>query len=381
MRLVFIIIAFVSFSTVYGQISRNDLEKMTTKGSTLLDNGRLEDAIEIFNDILTKDPTEGKALLLRARTKLELGAFKGAKKDCFAYMDAYGIDAEVAGLLGKTEKAMENFKQALAYLKTALLFDPVGEEYLLDRASIFYDLGLDDQACADWNTAAENGSTAGSNALKTNCKRYKPEVKETPVREEIRDQAPPREEDYTSNDSSEEEEDYTSNTSSEEENEEDYTSNSSDEGEEEEVEDSTNSNSEDSSNNDPFGEAPSDDEEPVVEEEPEDIEESYPLDDSVEKIFIDDELTIVLADGIGSRKLTEKPDILILSDKSGDVVVNVCIDRLGRVQNPTLNEEYSTINSPSLISLAIRESSNFRFARSSRKSHCGTITYQITGSE
>ena len=92
-------------------------------------------------------------------------------------------------------------------------------------------------------------------------------------------------------------------------------------------------------------------------------------------------MTIILAEGIGSRKLLEKPDIFILNDKSGDVVVNVCIDRLGRVVNPTLNENASTIQVPSLISLALRESSNFRFARSSRKSHCGTITYRIKGTE
>ena len=373
MRLVIIVIAFLAFGSIHGQISRNDLEKMTKKGSTLLDNGRLEDAIEIFNDILTKDPTEGKALLLRARTKIELGAYKGAKKDCFAYMDTYGIDAEVAGLLGKTEMAMENFKQALAYFKTALLFDPIGEEYLLDRASVFYDLGLDEQACADWYTASENGSSIGTKAFKANCKRYEPKV-EPPVREEIRDQAPPADEDLTSNGSGNDE-DYSQNE------EEDYTSNQSGNDESQE-EDYTENNTDTSNTDDEMEEENTDDE--TNDEEPEvpvEQEDAYPLDDSVEEIFIDDELTIILADGIGSRKLTEKPDILILSDKSGTVVVDVCIDRLGRVQNPSLNEEYSSISSPSLISLAIRESSNFRFARSSRKSHCGTITYNITGSE
>ncbi len=375
MRFLFLLIALVLFSNLHAQISRSDLDRMTTKGSTLLDKGKLEDAIEIFNDILTKDPTIGQALLLRARTKYELGAYKGAKKDCFAYMDAFGIDAEVAGLLGKVEKAMENFKQALAYLKTALLFDPVGEEYLLDRADILFNLGLDDKACDDWFVAMDNGSEIGRRKVSTHCRRYKKEKEEKEIKIE---EVPVKEEDDTSNqsDSSDTEDDYTSNSPVENSNDDQ----DEDENEVEDVaEDTTDKEStEDGASSDnPLEE----DEEDDTDEEEIEMEESYPIDESVEEIYIDDELTIVLADGIGSRKLIEKPDILILSDKSGEVVVNVCIDRLGRVQNPTLNEEYSTISAPSLISLALRESSNFRFARSSRKSHCGTITYSITGSE
>ncbi len=379
MRLFFIIVTLFAFGNMDGQISRGDLEKMTSKGSTLLDNGRLEDAIQIFNEILTKDPTEGNALLLRARTKYELGAFKGAKKDCFAYLDVYGIDAEVAGLLGKIEKTLENYKQGLAYLKTALLFDPIGEEYLLDRASLFYDLGLDDQACEDWYIAKDNGSEIAERAFKSKCKSYKPKVEAPPVQEIPleEDTVKEQDEDYTSNEdtSEEDEEPRTSNNSDE--SEEDYTSNSGNDDKETDEEDYTQNDTNDESNDN--------DEEPVdeepVDEEEEEVEESYPLDDSVEEIYIDEELTIILAEGIGSRKLLEKPDIFILNDKSGDVVVNVCIDRLGRVVNPTLNENASTIQVPSLISLALRESSNFRFARSSRKSHCGTITYRIKGTE
>ena len=124
-----------------------------------------------------------------------------------------------------------------------------------------------------------------------------------------------------------------------------------------------------------------DDSDTSNEDEPEEIEEeSYPLDTRVEEIYVDDDLTIRIADGIGSRKLIDMPDILILSDKSGEVVVDVCVDRLGRVVSNSLNEDMSTLKTASLVSLALRESSNFRFARSSRKNHCGTITFVITSS-
>ena len=372
MRFLTLVLALAAFGSLSAQISRSDLETKTRRGVSLMDNGKLEDAIEIFNEILTKDPTEGKALLLRARTKLELGAYKGAKKDCFAYMDIYGVDAPVAGMLGKTEKAMENYKQALSYLKTALLFDEEGIEYLMDRADIFYNLGLDDKACADWYVAAEVGSVEASRLMKANCKAF------LAAKEKPKKQRPTRTDDeYRSNDSEDDEgEDFTRNSSDDEyDGEEDGGDSSTDDSSSQDEEEVTDSSGQD---DEPEFVDTDIEEEEVIEEIP---EENYPLDESVEEVYIDEDLTIVLADGIGSRKLVEKPDILILSDKTGVVVVNVCIDRLGRVQNPTLNENYSTIQASSLISLALRESSNFRFARSSRKSHCGTITYKITGSE
>ena len=347
MRYLYILIGLLMFSAVEAQISRGELEKQTSKGIELLKTGKVEDAVAVFNEILSKDPTEGKALLLRARAKYELSAYKGAKKDCFAYMDLYGIDDEVAGLLGKTEKALENYKQALAYLRVAIEFDADGIEYLLDRADIYYNLGLDEQACVDWHQAKLNGSEEARDLSARHCKRVR-----VPI-DEVRTEGKPGTREVDEDDVVEEaNEDDTSNEDEEEEMEEDVP---------EEVEEEGNV----------------DDVPEVVEEEDED----YPVDNKVKEIFVDEELTILVAEGIGSRKMIDMPDILILSDKSGEVVVDVCIDRLGRIGKATLNEEKSTLKTPSLVSLALRESANFRFARSSRKSHCGTITFIITGSE
>lgn len=360
MRILLFLITFIALNTLNAQISRGELEKEVAKGLEMLKTGKFEDAIGVFDNILKKDPTEGKALLLRARTKYELLAYKGTKKDCLAYMDIYGIDDQVAGLLGKTEKALENYKQALAYLKVAIFLKPSEVEYLLDRAEILYNLGLDEQACEDWTVAMENGSTVAEKLFDENCAQFikveAPVIVEIPVEqdsEEIIVEGEMSEEEISEEEISEEE------MSMEENNQ------------------VSNSNENNSENEESIPEIKIDSSMVKV-EKPVD---SYPIDDKVEKIVIDDELTIILADGIGSRKLMEVPDILILSDKSGEVVVNVCIDRLGRIDNPVLNEEASTIKTKSLVSLALRESSNFRFARSSRKNHCGTITFIITGSE
>lgn len=374
MRIVLLILCFAIYTGVSAQISRSDLEKETNKGTALLKNGKLEDAIAIFNDILTQDPTEGKALLLRARTKHELGAYKGAKNDCFTYMDIYGIDEDVAGLLGKTEMAQENYKQALAYLKVAIMFDPEGVEYLMDRADIFYNLGLDEQACEDWDVAVENGSERAQRLMEENCRKFlrekQAEILEREAEAEARRRAERqmesermREDTYIPEDLSDESDSMTETDSTT------YNQSGMENTEE------TAGQNDDSSEVDSSSYVKQDS---IMEEIP---EVTYPIDNSVEEIFIDDELTILISDGIGSRKVTEIPDILILSDKSGEVVVDVCIDRLGRILDPKLNEDRSTIKTPSLVSLALRESSNFRFARSSRKNHCGSITFVITGSE
>lgn len=355
----FMILCLLSLTIgLSAQISRGDLERATSKGKAMMQKGSLEDAVAVFNEILSKDPTEGRALLLRARAKYELSAYKGAKKDCFAYMDIYGIDDEVAGLLGKTEKGLENYKQALAYLKTALMFNPDGLEYLMDRAEIFYNLGLDEQACIDWHQAMLNGSQEAEALSRKNCKRVR-----IPI-DDVRNDSEPV--DYDEEEKPDEAEDEESTDTSE-----------SDDEEEVEKPDNTEDDGETVPDRRKVDQENNDDEEEV---EPEDEEEKFPLDTRVEEIYVDDDLTVRIADGIGSRKLTDMPDILILSDKSGEVVVDICVDRMGRVVANTLNEDLSTLKTASLVSLALRESSNFRFARSSRKNHCGTITFVITGS-
>lgn len=382
MRLVIFIFCVSIFGGLSAQISRSDLEKETNKGTALLKNGKLEDAIEIFNEILKKDPTEGKALLLRARTKYELGAYKGAKNDCFMYMDIYGIDEDVSGLLGKTEMAQENYKQALAYLKVAIMFSPEGIEYLLDRAEIFYNLGLDEQACEDWDIAAENGSEKAVRLMEENCRIFLREKQAEILEREAEFEARRRAERQMELEQMQEQEDMDIPDSDNDEADRMNESNSDSPETEDDQESLEDENQNSSESN--LEESQTDSSSEIVKQDSvkEEIPvETYPIDNSVEEIFIDDELTIKLSDGIGNRKITEIPDILILSDKSGEVVVDVCIDRLGRILDPKLNEERSTIKTPSLISLALRESSNFRFARSSRKNHCGSITYIITGSE
>ena len=105
------------------------------------------------------------------------------------------------------------------------------------------------------------------------------------------------------------------------------------------------------------------------------------LDNSSNEIEIDEDLTLSFSgQGLGKRKVLKQPNILILSDEDGDVVINICVSRGGRVINATFNERTSTLHRKSLVSLAIRKAKDFWFEKSDLKEQCGELRFKITGS-
>ena len=117
--------------------------------------------------------------------------------------------------------------------------------------------------------------------------------------------------------------------------------------------------------------------ETIYDEEPE--EEVYVPDDSVNEIYIDEDLTLEIKNGLGARRILKQPNILILSETSGNVAVNVCVNRNGKVTSAEFNSNMSTLNTQSLISLAVRKSKEFWFDNSDRSEMCGTIVFIISG--
>ena len=112
-------------------------------------------------------------------------------------------------------------------------------------------------------------------------------------------------------------------------------------------------------------------------EEP--AEDIYVPDNSVNEIYIDEDLTILIKDGLGSRRILEQPNILILSETSGEVTVDVCVNRNGKVTRAEYNKAKSTLAIQSLVSLAVRKSKEFWFEAVDRDEVCGTIVFKITG--
>lgn len=113
-------------------------------------------------------------------------------------------------------------------------------------------------------------------------------------------------------------------------------------------------------------------------DEPE--EEVYVPDNSVNEIYIDEDLTVLIKDGLGGRKILDQPNILILSETSGDVTVDVCVNRNGKVTSAEFNKSKSSLSIQSLVSLAVRKSKEFWFEGVDRGDEvCGTIVFKITG--
>lgn len=113
-------------------------------------------------------------------------------------------------------------------------------------------------------------------------------------------------------------------------------------------------------------------------EEPEEPKEPE-VDMSVNEIFIDEDLTLEIKNGLGGRKILDQPNILILSDASGNVSVDICVNGNGKVTSAEFNKSESTISTQSLVSLAVRKSKEFWFKKSDSDNTCGTIVFKITG--
>lgn len=82
----------------------------------------------------------------------------------------------------------------------------------------------------------------------------------------------------------------------------------------------------------------------------------------------------VVGGGLGSRGVTHVPKITDRSQKSGRVVVNVCVDQNGKVISAQYTQRGSTTTDSELRSIAERNARLFQFTESNNQKQCGTIT-------
>lgn len=78
--------------------------------------------------------------------------------------------------------------------------------------------------------------------------------------------------------------------------------------------------------------------------------------------------------GLGSRGVTYEPKISDNSQKVGKVVVNVCVDKTGKVISAEYTQKGSTTTDSDLRALAEHSARKFVFTASSIEKQCGTIT-------
>lgn len=78
--------------------------------------------------------------------------------------------------------------------------------------------------------------------------------------------------------------------------------------------------------------------------------------------------------GLGDRGVVFEPKINDNSQKTGTVVVRVCVDRNGQVISADYTQKGSTTADSDLRQIAISSARKFRFSKSSVEKQCGTIT-------
>ena len=82
----------------------------------------------------------------------------------------------------------------------------------------------------------------------------------------------------------------------------------------------------------------------------------------------------VVGGGLGNRGVVFEPKISDDSQKTGRVVVKVCVNRQGEVVSADYTQRGSTTADSELRDIAIRNAKRFKFSKSSVDKQCGTIT-------
>ena len=354
MRHIFLV--FLLLSTMF--INAQSLDEETgfryVKAEYLVSTQRFDDAIKELNEIIKTQPGFKEALILRGETKFTLAAYKGAKEDALQYIDIKGINVAAAALLGRSEYAMAKMPSALNSLTVAIALGSKDEKVYMERAQILLNSGKSDEACADWEKAIALGSTTAAINYTKYCKGRTSIVQNPPISQEKTLTTTSKESNQPVADTSA---DVVENLNSTPQNIGQLEKNGGD---------STNVQSTSETTGKVFN----------IDESKIPTEDNTPND-----IVIDEELTLsILGQGLGNRRVLERPSILILSDTEGVMAVEICVNENGRVDYSEFQAAKSTIDTKSLVSLAVRKAKDFWFEKSDYPKQCGYIYFKIKSS-
>ena len=328
------IILFLAFFMALGAINAQSLEHelgfIYVKAEYLLDTDRYEEAIQEFTKIVDKDPTFKDALYKRAKAKYAIAAFLGTKRDLLRGFEFLGISPEAVVLYGKTLRNLDEDAAATITQNTASMLKGDGSYSNNDKTSKSGNTRNDDADSSDSGKSHQNKSPG--DVIKEEAKKIDDKVRT--ILHEILG----RDENRKEGDSD------TGSTS--------QTDNERQDGDTGTIIDIIKKQ-----------------EEPEVEGP----------DVSVNEIFIDEDLTIFVQDGLGGRKILNQPNILILNETSGNISIDVCVNENGKVTNAEYNKNASSLSTQSLVSLAVRKSNEFWFEKSTKDEICGTFIFKISG--
>lgn len=341
-------IALIILLFVTGSIGAQGLEEdpniVYMKANVLFDSGRYDEAVKMYNRVLNQDDNFGQAYVMRAKTKYALGAYKGTKMDIMKFIERKGVTKEVIKLMSKTELKLENFDAARNYVDVALELDPYDAEQHSISGSTHYSMKEKNEACECWSHASSLGDTKSKDLLEENCGVYLTMKEEshrhdTPSQTNNRQQNPEKIENTgdTTRPELPERVDRPTDISRPE--------------------------------------------RPSVEDTGRQSQPDKVDKDAFQEIEIDESLTVVFGNGLGKRKVDDQPDIFLIADESGRVVIDMCVDGNGEVASVELNKDRSTILRGGVISLALRKSQEFKFFPSFRDEQCGYMIFVIKATE
>lgn len=329
-------LVFLVSSQCFTQSLEDDVNVMFMKAKVLYDAERFDEAVRMYSQILSDNEDFAPAYLMRAKSKFELGAFKGTKQDIIEFITLHGVTKEVIKLMAQTEQQLGNQKAAMNYVTTAIELDPYDSELYLVKGYIHFIQKDKSEACELWSRSAKLGDRRAQALLEEHCaiimemKEMREKEKQT-KRTEEREKEPEVEKEKETDDMV--------------------------------VDETEISEDVDKVPNEPKIQKP------VLFEKP-DL-------DAIQEVEIDEELSVVIGNGLGERKLDSNPDMFIVSDREGKVVINICVDEQGKVVDSSINKKLTTLFKTSLTSLALRKSKEFKFYPSFRDEQCGYLIYVI----
>lgn len=352
----------------YAQTLDEEVGFIYVKAEYLYETGRYEDAIVQFNQVITKNPKYKEALIHRGWSKYNLAAYKGAALDAIQFIDLNGITGNASALLGRSQAMLNDRDAAINSLSAAVALADENSEYREWRAELYEKKGDLIKACIDYEEAMKLGSKSAMVKAKSLCGVTASTNTNGPKRTVPVVPVPQNSNTSGTNTSTPDNADSDEDTRAE-------TTTST----------NTNSNSESTKipdNTVPVGGGISNDSMIIDDSEPVVRDEKIPLDDNtVKTIEIDDDLSIdIYGQELGLREIKETPNILILNDQNGTVMIHICVDKAGVVTKAEFNPDFSTLSKKSIVSLAIRKAKEFEFAPGKYDSQCGVMVFKVKGS-
>ncbi len=335
------------------QLQAQNLEEevgyLYTKAKYLLETDRSSEAIDIFTQIIKKDAHFKDAMALRARAKYKTGKNKKAKKDILRFIEENGLTPGAVKTLALINYADKDYDVAANSLYTASLIFPRDVELLEKRAEVLAKNGESSEACIAWHDAAKLGSKIAKKRISIDCEGNSspPNTDTEPDKTTVEDPVVVEQDDNdkeVEKDKSEGKTDNQEKTNKDEDENIDKEKNVEVEEEKEEVYDITDID---------LNEGPN------------------------KRLKLDEELFVnILGGGLGNRKVKRMPNILLLTDVKGTIVVDLCVSKNGDILAAELNTKESTMHHKSNSDYILRKTKDLKFDKFD-ETKCGRIIYNV----